>query len=135
MNLIVCLDDNNGMLFNGRRQSKDALLRMRVLRIAGEKGLWLNTYSAKQFEESATLHVCEDYLRCCEENDFCFVEDTDIRLYKDKIRFIYVYRWNRVYPADTWFPFDALCGGKSPESVVNFPGNSHEMITEEVYRL
>ena len=27
MNIIVCLDDKNGMMFNKRRQSQDKLLR------------------------------------------------------------------------------------------------------------
>ena len=27
MNIIICLDDNNGMMFNKRRQSQDRILR------------------------------------------------------------------------------------------------------------
>ena len=39
MNLIVCLDDKNGMAFNGRRQSRDRLLTEDLLQTVGESCL------------------------------------------------------------------------------------------------
>ena len=40
MIIMVCVDDNNGMMFNKRRQSQDRVLRQRMLELAGEKKLW-----------------------------------------------------------------------------------------------
>ncbi|MFR4122966.1 MAG: hypothetical protein ACLT0W_12285 [Clostridium sp.] len=42
-----------------------------------------------------------------------------------------LYKWNRVYPADQYFAMD-LSGWKLVETV-EFPGSSHEKITEERY--
>ena len=41
MIIMVCVDDNNGMMFNKRRQSQDRVLRQRMLELAGEKKLWM----------------------------------------------------------------------------------------------
>ncbi len=43
---IVCLDDENGMLFNGRRQSRDRVVTERIALLAAGKKLWMNGYSA-----------------------------------------------------------------------------------------
>ena len=79
MNLIVCLDDKNGMMFNKRRQSQDRLLRERVLALVPGK-LYMSAYSAKQFGENEKIIVCEDYASVAGENDFCFAEDKEISL-------------------------------------------------------
>ena len=44
---------------------------------------------------------------------------------------VILYKWNRVYPADQYFAMD-LSGWKLVETV-EFPGSSHEKITEERY--
>ena len=50
MILAVCIDDRNGMLFNGRRQSQDRVLREDLVREAGGGPLWMSAYSARQFD-------------------------------------------------------------------------------------
>ncbi len=49
MKIIVCVDNQNGMMFNHRRQSQDRVLRKRILELTGGKKLWMNAYSQKQF--------------------------------------------------------------------------------------
>ena len=51
MILIVCVDDNKGMMFNHRRQSQDRVLRRHILDRVGDAKLWMNGYSAKMFEK------------------------------------------------------------------------------------
>lgn len=88
MKVIVCVDDGNGMLFNKRRQSQDRVLRDDVQKMTSGQKLWMNAYSARQFQEgsqtgenvtgvseTAALIVAEDFLRQAGENDFCFVEN------------------------------------------------------------
>lgn len=132
MKIIVCLDDKNGMLFNNRRQSSDRLLRERMLLLAKPTRLWMNAYSAKQFTEDATFFVDECFLEKAGPGEYCFVENTDILPFADKIEAVVVYRWNAVYPSDTQFPV-SLLEGKTPKSTAEFTGYSHPRITEEIY--
>ena len=133
MILIVCVDDHNGMMFNHRRQSQDRVLRTDVLELTAGKTLWMNAYSRKQFTEgdAEQIQVDEAFLDAAEDGDFCFVEDADVSGCVEKIEEIYVYRWNRDYPADVYFPVD-LSGWKCGETK-EFAGSSHEKITRERY--
>ena len=64
MRTIICLDDDNGMLFHDRRQSQDVKLRADVLERLGERMLWMNAYSARQFAdaEDARIHISDSFL-------------------------------------------------------------------------
>lgn len=133
MHIIVCLDNRNGMLFNCRRQSQDKTLRAHILKTAGEKTLWMNAYSARQFENlPENIRVDENFLELAKPGEYCFVENYDVLPVADRMESCIVYRWNRLYPADTWFPEQLL---KKLCSSEDFPGNSHETITREVYSL
>ena len=135
MRVAVCVDEEYGMLFGGRRQSKDRLLRAQLLGAAGEGSLWMNAYSAKQFEEEPAIRVAEDFLEQAEPADLCFVENTDLAPYAGKIRQLIVYRWNRRYPATAWFPVALFENRWKLESSTDFPGSSHDVITQEIYSL
>ncbi len=133
MHIIVCLDNRNGMLFNRRRQSQDKTLREHLLQLVEKKTLWMNEYSARQFENlPENSRVDENFLEKAKPGDYCFLENCDVLPVIDRIESCVVYRWNRLYPADTWFPEQLL---KSLCSSEDFPGNSHETITREVYSL
>lgn len=133
MNLIVCLDDENGMLFNKRRQSTDRHLRSHLLTFVGERTLWMSTQTASQFSDLPVgVKVAENFLVLAGEADYCFVEDSAWEQYAAGVREIVVYRWNRIYPADTRFPASELERRKLI-SRVDFAGFSHERITQEIY--
>lgn len=132
MNLIVCIDDKNGMMFNKRRQSKDSAVRADMMAEAGGNALWMNSYSAKQFEEpEAKLNVDEAFMDNASEGEFCFLEGAGASAAEDRIEKLIVYKWNRLYPSDVKFDID-LSGWKM-ESTAEFAGSSHEKITKEVY--
>ena len=63
MRVIVCVDDNGGMLFNHRRQSRDRVLCERVLQMADERdcSVYMNMYSAKIFPEVNRIAEYENY--------------------------------------------------------------------------
>lgn len=132
MHLILCLDDRNGMLFAGRRQSTDRILCRHILQMAGDNKLWMNAYSAGQFEKPLNATVCNDFLEKAGENDYCFVENADVLSCLPKTRKLIIYRWNRVYPSDVKFPAEELSRWQKV-SEFEFPGYSHERITQEVY--
>lgn len=132
MIIIVCIDDNYGMMFNHRRQSQDKELRKTILQEAKGKKLWMNSYSAKQFEENCSeISVDEKFLQKAETGDYCFVEDIDIEPYIDYIDELILVRWNRVYPADTYLKIDL--NEWFLKNKEEFKGNSHEKITLEDY--
>ena len=133
MVLIVCVDDHNGMMFNHRRQSQDRILRADILELTDGKKLWMNAYSRKQFAESDAekIRVDETFLDAAGDGEFCFVENADVSGCAERIEEIYLYHWNRDYPADVYFPVD-LSVWKCVETK-EFAGSSHEKITRERY--
>lgn len=135
MNIIVCIDEENGILFNGRRQSKDRVLRDHARAMAGND-LWMNGYTARQFaEDGCNVIVDEAFLDNAPENAWCFVENVDLLPYLDQISRVAVYRWNRLYPSDRKFPMKAFSARWTLVSREEFAGSSHERITQEVYQL
>lgn len=130
---IVCIDDKGGMLFNHRRQSQDRLLRADLLREAAGRPVWLNAYSARQFDDPPeNLRVAEDFLDRAGRGELCFVEDRDLSPWLGKLEGVILYRWNRTYPADLRLTLPLE--GWALERREEFPGSSHEKITKEVYR-
>lgn len=125
MKLIVCLDKQNGMLFNHRRQSRDRMVIADILETVGDAVLWVSAYSARLFP-AERVRICTQLPAGTE--DYCFAED----LLPDEMpQELTVYRWNRVYPADTFFPLQ-LSQWKQI-SFEEFAGFSHEIIAKECY--
>lgn len=135
MILAVCVDNNMGMLFNGRRQSQDREVRQQILRELGNRTLWMNAYSAKQFAGlSGNLQTHEAFLEKAGPGDWCFAE-TGFTAGQDvcmnKIEKIVLFKWNRIYPADTYFPLSLE--DWTLKERTDFKGYSHDTITKEVY--
>ena len=126
MKLIVCLDDKNGMLFNKRRQSRDRILIENILELCKGEKLYTNDYSATLFPKNSVV-ICEDFENI--ENGFVFAENFMVD--EDKIQEIIIYKWNKVYPVDTFFNI-SLDGWNLIETL-DFAGSSHEKITRERY--
>ena len=133
MYVIVAVDDNNGMMFNKRRQSKDLVLNQRILDITREHRLFMNSYTYKMFEalENSNIIVSENFLQQAEMSDYCFVENVALSEHADQIEQLIIYRWNRSYPSDQKFDLDI--NAWNLKSTLEFMGNSHEKITEEIY--
>ena len=139
MRIVVCLDEHDGMLFNRRRQSKDSAVRQHMLDMCADSVLWMNRYSAAQFSEEDMgkdiIIAVENFLDKAGPNDYCFLENKDISAYADQVKQVIVYRWNRAYPRDMTFPTKLFSRKWKLVSREDFPGNSHERITQEVYSL
>lgn len=140
MQIIVCIDDDGGMLFHQRRQSRDRVLVEDILEATAKAGkaLWISSFSERLFglevieEMRPFITVADDFLDQAQPDDFCFVENRPLKPYEEAIGFVTVYRWNRKYPADTFFDIDLEKWQK--ESSTDFTGSSHEKITREIYR-
>lgn len=136
MILIVAVDDNYGMAFHGRRQSQDRILRGRILEFTKNSRLWVNSYTKKQFTEeidAAQIYVAENFLKRVSSEEFCFVENEFISFYENNIEKVFLFKWNKVYPADLYFDIDLEQGVWSLVSSDEFKGYSHDKITLEVY--
>ncbi len=133
MKIFVCLDNQNGLMFNGRRQSMDKAAREKMLNLSGGSPLWMNAYSAGQFDgPPAQIVVDEQFLEKADAQDFCFAETCAFSF--EDVSDIFIFRWNRLYPADSTFDVQSLEKDFTLVSTEEFPGNSHEKITLEIYR-
>ena len=132
MKLIVCVDDAMGVAFAHRRQSKDRVLRARLLAQLDGHRLFVTPYTAKQFEEGETGYTTHpEPQRAAGREDFVFAEDLDIAPAMAEV--ICLYRWNRKYPSDRKFDFVPVRDGFVLSSQTEFEGSSHDKITEEIY--
>ena len=133
MKVILCLDDNNGMVFNNRRQSRDEKVIEKILDITKKNRLWLNKYSYSLFEifNASNVNVDDLFLSEAPMGEYCFVETSELTNYEKWIEEIIVFRWNRDYPYDKELDID-LSKWKLINSL-EFEGNSHKKITMEVY--
>ena len=135
MRIIVAVDDGGGLMFNRRRQSQDRVLRERILRLSDGARLWMNAYTRKQFEDAAAgqIQVDEDFLQKAADGDYCFVENAPVLPALDRVERVILFRWNRAYPSDMKFDLDLSAPPWTLAETDEFPGSSHEKITEEVY--
>ena len=133
MIVIVCLDDKKGMMFNYRRQSRDQAVTERIQKICMGKRLWMSLYSDKLYGslEGTDIVVENDFLSLAGGGDICLVESDSLMPYIEKIEQVIIYRWNRTYPADVYLDLDLSQWERRERH--EFPGTSHEKITEEIY--
>lgn len=132
MIIFLALDNNNGMMLNKRRQSRDSELLKHLFQVAGEQKVMVHSFSQKLLKDYAEqIIVQDDFLDMAQTGDICFVENQHLEMYIDKIEAIYVYRWNRDYLSDFDLDIDLSVWNKT---VVNeFAGSSHDCITVEKY--
>lgn len=133
MKLIICVDENNGMLFNQRRQSRDKELIKHIKNLVWGKKLWISSFSEKLFDGVCEYHLFDNENSTnIGEDDFCFVENFSPKMLESEIDELIVYNWNRSYPADTYF--DICLDNWKLISEQDIRGSSHEKITERIYQ-
>lgn len=131
MTLIVCLDDNNGMMFNKRRQSRDAAVIKDMVQYVAPCTISVESYSAELFADYSVL--VEQSLT--DKNGIRFIERDIINQCDFNIEKLIVYRWNRRYPSDIKFPIEEITNNMRLCETLDFAGSSHDRITREVYVL
>ena len=128
MTVIVCLDNANGMMFNHRRQSRDANVVKDILKTINGASLLIAPYSEPLFSQAeCSVSISDSFLADADAKDYCSVAK-----FKEKISKLVIYKWNRDYPADFYFDIDYANDYKL-ETTLDFVGTSHEKITKEVY--
>ena len=123
MYIIICLDDNNGLAFNHRRQSQDRIVAEDIRKTVGEKKLWITDYSRKLFQAVSNLEISENPKEEAKKGEYVFQELETLDTDDEQIEQFIIYRWNRVYPADVSVEIGAEWKLTETEE---FPGFSHE---------
>ncbi len=131
MNVIICLDDNNGMLFNNRRQSRDKAVLSDIFNDLKDEKLFITKFSEKLMAECCDKVVICDDTATLENGQWFFCENVDLTTFVDKIEKLVVYKWNRVYPSDFTCNLDFSLFNL--ESECELMGNSHPVITKQIF--
>ena len=125
MTLIFCIDHGGGMLFCGKRQSRDRILNEYIQSLIGESPLWVTPYTAKLFPAGKPISDCNG-------EGYYFVEDGPFDL--EQADELILCHWNRRYPGDTFLDFSTVRADFRKINTEELAGSSHEKITIETYR-
>ncbi len=128
MTYIFCIDDKGGMLFFGKRQSRDRVLNAYLLDAIEQAPLSVTPYSASLFSDYPSLCV-ED---TPSKDGYVFVENGPYDL--SRADEVWLCKWNRHYPADRFFDSDSLHKQFQKTAEEELVGSSHEKITIETWR-
>ncbi len=128
MKVAVCIDKDGGMMLFGRRLSMDRVLREKLLCLTDGQ-LFVNDFTADQFDNKERLFISEDFLDSAGEDDLCFVENVKFDI--NKVKELYIFNWNRRYPSDVTFDYDLSAFKKTKTE--KFEGYSHPKISLEIY--
>ncbi len=132
MKVIICVDKNNGMLFNNRRLSRDKVIYDYILNMVKDNKLYCNEYSSSLFDSKENIIISNDFLDKATKEDYVFIENNKI---PNQISELIVFRWNRLYPADTFFDENIISLNNLKKiSSKNFKGFSHNKITVDIFR-
>ena len=133
MILIFTLDDDNGTNLAGKRQSKDRVVGDKIIALA-ENNLHMLQKTASFFKNNDMTDVpCTIWsdLWHLPTNAVFFAETPVPAEVMEQADKIYVFRWNRRYPS---LAQDRVnLDGYNKEIIEEFPGDSHDKITLEVY--
>ena len=132
MTVIVCVDDQMGMIFGGKRQSRDRVMLADMAEQFGH--VWISPFSEKLLSQHGLSYTVSDApLEMAGDSDAVFVENIDLLPYRDKISKIVLYHWGRRYLADERLTLIPKAEGYRLVSTYKFQGSSHEKIKREIY--
>ena len=128
MILYFCLDDRGGLLFNGRRLSRDAAM---LADLAAAGTVTIDPFSEKLLASAGIPYVLAG--ESIPEDAHFFLENRDPEALLPLAESAVIYRWNRHYPSDIRWEGNPADHGFTLSETTEFPGKSHEIITKEVY--
>lgn len=148
MTLIVCLDVNNGIGFNNRRQSRDREIIEDILKNT-DSTLWILQESLELFEDYfdsysndniklntnvlENIKVDNNWNEKINDKEYCFIEKNVSRQLIGRFNTIIIYRWDKVYPSDEVFNIDQNI--YELNEVYEIKGYSHDVIKKEIYKI
>lgn len=134
MTVVLCTDTRGGMLFAGRRQSRDRVMLADLAALVGEGRLFCRPFSEKLLTGAGlTPTVTEDCLGIAGPIDTVFVERPPIAPHLDRISRLVIYSWGEAYPYDVALDVDPTKAGFRLTDTAEFAGHSHTLIKKEVF--
>jgi len=133
MTLFVCLDEQGGMSFGGRRQSRDSAVLLDIFATVNTSRLLVSRYSEKLLSQYGEVTVSDTPLADAGEDDFVLLEVEGVGKQSAKPDTLIIYRWDGIYPSDLKFDLEPQSVGLSLLTRSYIVGTSHEKITKEVY--
>ena len=124
----ICLEDRNGLLFNGRRLSRDRAQQENLMALCAGEPLWLASCSLPLFRWAGDQVRVFEVLPAASHGLFFFEDRLPPPEWASEI---VLYRWNRDYPADIHFTWDLSVFTLA--EITEFPGSSHPVITRNIY--
>ncbi len=135
LTVIVCVSDSGGMMFNKRRQSRDARVISDIVELVASQTLFVSDYSAPLFADSeVSIIAVSSPLEAAKPGDAVFIEDRALSPYASKISELIIYKWNREYPSDFHLDINPEGCGMALVSSLDFAGKSHEKVTRLVFK-
>jgi len=133
LTVAVVLDDKEGMMIFGKRQSRDRVMIADFVSSVKDKPIYVSPFSRIIFEPHESVNYVENPFIESSDDGACFIENFALSPYIDMIETLIVYRWNELYPSDVKFDVNIEKAGYKLVSSYDFVGSSHERITKEVY--
>ena len=128
LKLAVCVDDSGGMLFAGKRQSRDRVLISELVDTT-DGHIYVTGFSEYLFREhERKVRVVDNPFATAPDGATIFIENLDISPHEDLIGEILLYKWNERYPADKII--DINLRDYRVVAKKEFAGSSHEKITK-----
>ena len=134
LTVALALDEREGMMIFGKRQSRDRVLVADFVSSAQDAPIFISPFSREIFEPHKEVNIVEDPFRDSCDGGVCFIENYHLSPYIDMIGTLIIYRWNELYPSDVRFDLDVEAAGFKLVESYDFEGSSHAKITKEVYR-
>ena len=73
MKLVVCLDENNGIKFFGKRQSQDELQRKNLFELIGNSKIFLTGYSYDLYKDiEFNFEIIDEKIEIDEDSVFLY---------------------------------------------------------------
>lgn len=132
MIIICCVEERNGMSFEGRRCARDAKMRDDVRSLY--PCLSMDAYAYAMYAQDDVdypYEICEDLSQA---HYPCIVETIAPSLFEKDLQQIVLYQWHRQYPStiqmdinlhdSSWECIDTYC----------FEGSSHDKITRAIFQ-
>lgn len=132
MVIVACIDKLGNIALNTNGQINHLIFLVRLKMISNEALLYMSYNSYLQFGCYPMIMIDDNFLDIAGEDSYCFVEDTDITPYIDRIDKIILYKWNKKFSSKLKFD-NSILNKFNIVSQKSFYGDHFLKISEEVY--
>lgn len=131
MNVIVCIDEVGGMMFHGKRVSRDIEVLKNMIDMIGNDQLHMNEYSMKLFHDNEMYQNIQSFQLM--DDGYYFIEDERVNNYLSSAKKLIIYCWNRKYPSDVKLDMEVVNKSFQLIRQEDIVGKSHDLITKSVF--